>query len=153
MADIQRKTANLFDYQTMSDGIIGKFLRADGTESNGAEWNISDYIPCNGDDFTINPIGGVTPAICLYDENKEYITGQSYGTGGVETKVPVTITSSNTAYFIRFTYRAASATYHDDLSAIMINEGTTAKPYEPYWAHSLKKFDGAAWQNATVHDF
>lgn len=144
MADSQRKTANLFDYQTMSVGVSGKFLRADGTESTGSEWNISDYIPCNGDVFTINPIGGITPAICLYGENKDYITGQSYGTGGVETKVPVTISSSSTAYFIRFTYRASSASYPDDLSAIMINEGITAKPYEPYgWVHSLRKLTTA----------
>lgn len=35
----------------------------------------------------------------------------------------------------------------------MLNTGSTALPYEPYWPPSLKKYDGSAWQNATVHDF
>ena len=40
---------------------------------------------------------------------------------------------------------------------IQIEKGDTATVYHPYsptgWYHSLKKFDGAAWQNATVHEF
>lgn len=122
------RTENLFDYQTMAVSGISRYLTATGQEVTITGWRISDYIPCNGKEFTINKIGGDSPAICLYDENKQFLTGKSYRTGGVTVKLPVTISSVADAKYIRFSY----VTLSDDLSEIIIAEGTTALPYEPY---------------------
>ena len=40
-----------------------------------------------------------------------------------------------------------------ELSVMLTDDGEQAASFTPYWKHSLKKFDGAAWQNATVHEF
>ena len=132
-ASVKEKSANLLDYTTMSEGVDEAYLAADGSEVSASVWAISDYIPCDGTSFTINPIGGNEPSICLYDENKTYITGKAYMTGGANTKQSISITATSSAKYIRFTYRKSTASYPDDLSEIMLNEGTTALPYEPYW--------------------
>ncbi len=156
MADIQKygRTANLFNYVTMATSITGYYLNSDGTTTQNVAWTISDYIPCDGTEFTIRPVGGNAPAICLYDNNKNFIKGQAYNTGGAQTKGTVTITTTQNASYIRFSYQT-TLDVPDDITAIMLNEGSTALPFQPYysWSHSLKKFDGTVWQNATVHEF
>ena len=122
---------NLFNYQTMATSATGKYLTSDGVENEGSAWNISDYIPCLGKTFTINPIGGNDPSMCLYDSNKNYITGINYSSGSVATKTAVTITANVDAYFIRFSYRANSG-YEDDLTQIMLNRGSSSLPFVPY---------------------
>lgn len=128
---IQKKTANLFDFDTMSSGVLGNFIKSDGTLQAKGGWNTSDYVPCNGNTFTLTvPVGGVTPAICLYDSNKNYITGLSYNGNNV-----ITVQSAIAASYIRFSMLAAWRKVE-----IMLNEGSTALPYEPYgWVHSLRK--------------
>ena len=124
---------NLFDYKTMY-GVKDKYLNENGEilDSVG-NWSISDYIPCSGTVFTINSIGGILPAVCLYDSHKNFITGHAYDTGGATFKKPVTIKSETNASYIRFSYCVMSETSaSDDLSKIQIEEGTTATPYEPY---------------------
>lgn len=122
---------NLFDYKTMY-GIKGKYLSVNGEALNSSVWAVTDYIPCSGNVFTINPIGGKIPAICLYDSQKNYITGLSYDTGNAKYKKPVTIRSKINASYIRFSYYINSDEDADDLSKIQIEIGDTATPYEPY---------------------
>ena len=125
------RTANLFDYQTMAVSATGYYLDATGQELSGNGWKISDYIPCNGNEFTINKIGGIAPAICLYDANKQFLTGKSYQTGGSGIKIPVTINSTTNAKYIRFSYVTINPS--DNLSEIIITEGATApSEYIPY---------------------
>ena len=156
MADSQKhgRTANLFDYETMAISAENSYLNADGSIGSSTDWNISDYIPCDGTNFTVGKIGGITPAICLYNANKEYITGKSYNTGGTYSKQAVNITSQSTAKYIRFSYCKGSLN-PDDISAIMLNNGSTLLPFQPYldWQHSLKKFDGTDWIDATVKEW
>ncbi len=123
------RTENLFDYQTMETSAQGYYLNASGQEISLSGWRISDYIPCDGTEFTINKIGGNTPAICLYDENKQFLAGKSYQTGGTTNKMPITVSSDTKAKYIRFSYVVLS----DVLSEIMITEGTTTpSEYIPY---------------------
>lgn len=125
------RTANLFDYQTMAVSATGYYLDATGQELSGNGWKISDYIPCNGNEFTINKIGGIAPAICLYDANKQFLTGKSYQTGDSGIKIPVTINSTTNAKYIRFSYVTINPS--DNLSEIIITEGATApSEYIPY---------------------
>ena len=122
---------NLLDYKTMY-GIKYKYLSKNGEVLDSRSWAITDYIPCSGNVFTINPIGGKIPAICLYDSQKNYITGLSYDTGGAKYKKAITIRSKINASYIRFSYYIDSDEGADDLSKIQIEIGDTATPYEPY---------------------
>lgn len=146
MADLTRKTANLFDYQTMSTSEVDKYLKNDGTLGDSTGWNVSDYIPCNGQQFVLGKIGGNIPSFCLYDSNKIFIAGKSYNTGGVEKKRYIHINGSSIASFIRFSYFKGDIIIPqpDDLSKIMLNEGDNELPFEPYgWVHSLRKMSSA----------
>lgn len=128
------KTENLFDYTTMAVSVIGYYLNATGQEKALSGWRISDYIPCNGKKFTINKIGGTTPAICLYDANKQFLSGKSYQASGVTDKISVTISTATNAEYIRFSYIPYwQSKVSDDLSQIVVTEGSTAPDhYIPY---------------------
>lgn len=126
---------NLFDYKTMSNGQSGVYLKEDGELYKYETWSITDYIPCSGNVFTINPIGGINAGMCLYDSQKNFITGIAYGTGGAEYKKPITIKNETNASYIRFSYFTSSdpsADHTDDLSKIQLEEGSVATTYEPY---------------------
>lgn len=118
------RTGNLFDYVSMSEGVARTYINVDGDELANGGWNVTDYIPCDGTVFTldIKPYTGTLPAICLYDGNKQYITGADYN--GRST---ITVIANQNAKYIRFSY---SNNY--DLSVVMLNSGSTALPYEPY---------------------
>lgn len=126
------RTGNLFDFATMANGTLGYYLSDDGVEHSSGSWAITDYIPCNGTEFTLNAVGGNEPSICLYNADKQYITGKKYNSGTASTKIAVSLSSQETAKYIRFSwYRYNDASY-DDVSKIMLNTGSTALPYEPY---------------------
>ena len=127
---------NLFDYKTMSNGQSGVYLTEDGRLLEYEQWSITDYIPCSGNVFTINSIGGISAGMCLYDSQKNFITGIAYGTRGAEYKKSVTIKSETNASYIRFSYFTSSdpryADRIDDLSKIQLEAGSVATTYEPY---------------------
>ena len=128
---VYKRTENLFDYQTMM-GVAGKYINGSGTEYTSSEWSITDYIPVDGSTFTVGKLGGNSQGICLYDENKFFITGASYNSGGSSTFIDTTVTG-NGAKFIRFSYYSGSGTSHIDLSTVYLVSGSTAPAqYIPY---------------------
>ena len=130
--EVGEKTANLFNYETMSDGGSG-YLKSDGTITSSSTWNYTDYIPCNGTNFVLSKVGGGSAAICFYDNTKEFIYGQAYQTGGAGTLADIICTVPQTAKYIRFTYANSSqGSPAIDLSTIMLSENTAAVNFEPY---------------------
>lgn len=124
------KTDNLFNYRTMAGTIKGYYLSSTGTLEASSTAAVTDYIPCDGGVFTLGKVGGVSPSICLYDENKQFLYGQAYNTTGGTDKQNIIVDTNVDAKFIRFTYFYAGTA--DDLSKIMLNKGDTARPYQPY---------------------
>lgn len=123
------KSANLFDYQTMADGERNKYLLPDGStvESTGT-WAITDYIPINGTTFTlVRTSAGNAPAICLYDDNKNYIIGVAYNRN-----TTVNISSSVIAKFARFSYLISTATPENLDEAMLVKGSTAPSSYIPY---------------------
>ena len=122
------KTANLFDYQTMANGEANRYLNSDGTLSSNNGWAVTDYIPISGTTFTLKRYAaGNSPAICLYDSNKQYIVGLEYSGNST-----VTISANTTAYYARFSYQVFSGTT-ENLSQTMLVEGSTApSSYIPF---------------------
>jgi hypothetical protein len=121
------RTDNLFDYETMSGGKTNYYLDASGNEiENIGFWSITKYIPVDGTVFTLaRTFTGSAPAICLYDSNKNFITGVSY-----QGEQVVTISSNTNAAYIRFSYFIGEPL--EDIAHAMLNSGSTALPYEPY---------------------
>lgn len=125
------RTGNLFDYQTMGGTIKGYYLDIYGELQPSDLAAVTDYIPCSGGSFALDKIGGISPSICLYDENKQFLYGKAYNTPSGSDKRIIIVDTSLNASFIRFSYFYTHIP-RDDLSAIMLNAGTTALPYEPY---------------------
>ena len=124
---------NLFDYTTMVSDWYG-YINANDVSYGASSWRTTDYIPCDGTDFVLSKVGGNTPAICAYDANKRLITGKAYQSGGSSTKIDVFLHTSATAKFIRFSFYGESGgdTSYIDPSTLMLSEGTTVLPLEPY---------------------
>ena len=134
LAPITVRTNNLFDYETMGVSVENYYLNEDGSTSQSNNWNISDYVPCNGTVFTICNVAGAYASICLYDDNKQYIAGKKYNLDG-KPRTAVTITSQSTAKFIRFSYykNKSNQLGYTDIKYIQLIEGSDIPiPFEPY---------------------
>lgn len=125
---------NLFDYTTMVNNDWHGYINANDVSYGASSWRITDYIPCDGTDFVLSKVGGNTPAICAYDENKRLITGKAYNSGGSSTKIDVFLHTSATAKYIRFSFYGDTddPSSYIDPSTLMLSEGTAALPTEPY---------------------
>lgn len=125
---IARKSKNLFDENAKDPNkgyVEGKYLKNDGlvytpTETFG--WSISEYIPIESTSITISGLATTdskSPAICLYDSNKTFLMGVAYDNNSERT------VSNANAKYIRFSIDTQR-------NYLMLNEGSTALPYELY---------------------
>lgn len=155
MGDILKydRTANLFNAT-----IVQGSFTADGGVNSANTRVRSEFqsIPLESGTYTISAVGMdyalhaayTSPDLATFDGSESGINSWN--------ALPYTFTITQRRY-ICFAFRKSdnSRIYPTDISDIMLNTGSTALPYQPYydWQHSLKKFDGTAWQNATVHEF
>ena len=128
-AETGDKTANLFDYQTMADGINNYYLDKYGVEQSSNSWVITDYIPVSGRTFSLTrSAAGFSPSICLYDSTKTFIAGAEYNGSNV-----VTITANQDVYYVRFSHYKSS---QEDITQAMLNVGQPME-YEPYGYYKI----------------
>ena len=82
----------------------GYYLNANGAEivSSSGYWSITDYIDVNGYDFVLKNVGGISPAVCLYDTDKKFIKGVAYGTTGTQDLTDIIINSKILVKYVRF---------------------------------------------------
>lgn len=166
MGDIQKydRTANLFDLNNIMDG--GNFYPNTSTSKMVASNNTKILlIPCNPlTTYTISRANAITMrfTMCFITSAEIYVDMPVYGIAGGNNYLTATSTSDVDSQYLCLYYAksggsesSTEAEIQAQLAEIMINEGSTALPYAPYldWQHSLKKFDGTVWQNATVHEF
>lgn len=140
MADCKRKTANLFDAATAygdmySDGVI--------TGQGNAINDIKNKVTADmiGKTYTIS-------ITCLQNASKAFvaitINGTTYWrenelTANQRSSFQFTPVTENDLWYI--TYNNTGVYSYKD---IMLNEGSTPLPYEPYgWVHSLRKLTTA----------
>lgn len=131
---VYKRTAQLFNYKTMSDGLQGYYLTASGSEAQSPEWSVTDYIPCYGSTFVLSKVGGNAPSICGYDAQKAFVDGKAYNTGGGSNKQNILVTFNSDVKFIRFSYyNVTSSPNYDDVTALMLIEDSIAPAsYIPY---------------------
>ena len=137
MADLTRKTANLYD-----EAITG--LKT-----------ILVYYPMYVGDgnFTLSTTTPNNPTgASLFFLRGQASSGASSSANGVWAGQSRTVTALNG--YITIAYRYNEGVYvNPKLYETMLNTGSTALPYEPYWPHSLKKFDGTNWIDAAVKEW
>lgn len=157
MADLQRKTANLFDVNTVVKGRIdnGNVGYASGTtlltiSSNEISCTTnyayrgfsSDFIPISTSNLYIEyeATSAVYIVAVYYDSSKTWLNS--------DVSIPsqnkyASLTVPTGAAYIRFSFTFATAGNYA-VSNIMLNTGSTPLPYEPYgWVHSLRKLTTA----------
>ena len=113
---------NVFGPNTVP--IIGKFINSAGGQGNADDWAISDYIavlPNTQYFFNPNTTAGASAKAACYDSSK-YFIGTSTG---IFTSGPITFTTPENCYYMRFSYRTSS---YD----IQLEAGGSATSYEPY---------------------
>ena len=103
--------------------IQGYYLEYTGSNTSNSAWSISDYIPIkpNTTYTTSGTKLGNAPSRCYYDENKTFISGVQHATATTFTDV-----SPSNAKYMR------ESIYNENINKTIINEGSTALPYEPY---------------------
>lgn len=111
------RTGNLLDRGAETKRV---YVGTDGEEYRFAGWCASDYIPLDASTayyISISTPAGIAPKHCFYDANKEFISYIASGSRSFTTP-------ANAAYG-RFSYTT-------ETGQVMLNEGRTALPYEPY---------------------
>ena len=116
---IRTSGKNLFD--KTSNIVLNKYIGGDGTIQNEAlNWYQEDYIEVKpSTNYIMSSNSSQTVRIALYDENKTFIS-RVYSTGNIQA------TTTATTKYIRL------SGYNNINDNIMLNEGTTDLPYEPY---------------------
>ena len=144
MADLTRKTANLFDPNStryhMGKGSNNRI----GSVANGAMFYIEAAPNTN---YTIKIHTTDSTFVRLYLSNAPIVenVAESYNViSESETTINPEVTISNTNY--TYLWIQAGGTWYTEHGgeSIMLNTGSTALPYEPYgWVHSLRKLCSA----------
>ena len=148
VADLQRKSYNLFDksqisiittsignrYGSIFEGTVGTYTFDVTGATNSGDYLYADKVLSDG-------TGGA----------RYYIVNN-----GTKTTTQLTISNDGEKFLI---YNAsgdnlATSQAKFDRWLIMLNSGNTAKPYEPYgWVSSIKIYDGITWQSTTVKEW
>lgn len=152
------ESKNLFDEST---AVFGKYIDSNGVEqtSTTGENNHSDYIPVkSGVQYTLAETkpsySGIVSAIAWYTSAKVFIQRDSATLPSLAGRTSNTWTApSNASYAIINFYRYQNFENEND----MLNEGSTALPYEPYssevW-HDISSYKQAAgsWITGTAYE-
>lgn len=96
-----------------------------GSEISAGSYKISPFIPINSEELSISCVTSISTVwqgvYCLYDDNHAYISGH---TDFPSSLWSATVNTNGAAYI-----RISTV---NDAENIMINEGSTPLPYEPY---------------------
>lgn len=117
------RTGNLFD---KNDCTVAGYIKNDGTISITADnwFTTKNYIKCSGI-ITMNALNGLGTAahIACYDEQKNLLGA---------CRITENNQKQNTINLIDGTKYIKACSRDNNLDSLMLNEGSTALPYEPY---------------------
>lgn len=127
VADVHEKSKNLFDKSKRTDKSRVVYTTGEIGALNGTF--VSDFTPIEPNTtYTLNIVSSISDKtghlFALYDENKDFV---NTGTHEATSATVYTFTTPSNVAYIRF---------NGDMSSVdstMLNEGSTALPYEPYW--------------------
>ena len=127
LLDLATRTNNLFNKEALSynEG----YIKQDGTlysMGNNTMWVVSDYIPVSsGKSYIASNLsrGGSGTYCAIYDEEKNFVRSLS-----ITANQNVVFNIANGEKYIRLSVRKID----NEIQTTMLNEGSTALPYEPY---------------------
>ena len=115
----KKKSANLFDKDD-NDVLLGYEI-SNGNIREAENWFVSGYIPVEyGKTYCKNISSGL--GVIGYNANKEKIYG-----GGFDSSTNTITIIDNDLKYLRIN------NYISNIDQYMLNKGSTALPYEPYW--------------------
>ena len=154
MADLTRKTANLFDKDSTT--IYNAYFNSGGAWLLNAD-SKSIKFPCSPSTQYTLSVPNTLTIFRIYESSNPNLEPISVE-GNFATEITrnsdikqYTFTTSSTAQILFF--QGTNGAVDEWFNGLMLNEGSTALPYEPYWPHSLKKFDGTTWQETNVKEW
>ena len=115
------RTKNLFDKNSITF-TPNNFLGENGELITNLDWEVSDYIPIEGYQVTLNCQIGKDPCICLYDKDKNLLVSKRY-----QYNKTITVSSEQMAYYCRF-----SRYYTISVDSFQLEYGSKSTSYEPY---------------------
>lgn len=122
-ADCGDKTSNLYD-KTKAFGNVSKYISANGNLASNSGFNVTGfYGVAPNTNYMLEDvnISSANPAVCFYDENKEYISGIAYNKEtSCDFKTPAN------CYFIKFSINKSL------VDTAQLHLGNTSIPYEPF---------------------
>lgn len=123
---VTRKCTQLFD---VAKAQVGYRCNNDGSLVKNTSYATSDYIEVRGGTsyYLTNVCGNHYCSAVLFDANKEYVNITSLGAGG---KVSGVLNVDSNIKYIRINI----STDVVDINTVMVNEGSTPLPYEPYFS-------------------
>lgn len=102
------KGKNKFDKDNIKY-IEGYYLNDSGEEVEDENWQYTDYIKVDTYNITLSKISNEFPAICGYDENKNFIKGAKYNN-----QSSVTLSSTEKIKYVRFSVKKDWLTYKEN---------------------------------------
>lgn len=147
MADLQRKTANLFDKDNLSMRYFGYINNTTYRVTPLASSSLSIIVPVKpNSNYTISKLATTRFRVGLFTNYPvdgsiaTAIYGDRDGNGFDYGTTLSFFTSTDTTYIMAFIRNYNdTVTVEEIIQSVMVNEGSTALPYEPYWQHSLRK--------------
>ena len=123
---VKEKSENLYNINAkdVNNGYINNAnLNQGGATETWAPCEVTEYIELVPNvSYRLSNIGSYNSlAYCIYDDNKQYITGEQYSGQPVKA-----INMPPNGKYLRFSH-------YKTITETMLNEGSTALPYEPYW--------------------
>lgn len=155
MADSTRKTANILPDLNISTSSMGGInyvkinsytIRAYGTMTGYSQCISSIGITLQAGTYFVKAYSTLSSSIF-----KAQLRSQS-GQTTYATDNSFTLTETTTVY-PRIVTLGSYSTETDEQVSIMLNEGATPQPPEPYWQHSLQKLTTTGWQDANVKEW
>jgi len=128
ITNTHEKSKNLFDY-TITQGSFAIETGNEQASPYRVRTNMPNFMLPAGT-YTINVDGADDIVIYCYDDNG-YVQSASF-TGWAPTPRKFTLNSS---LYVRFAFRFGNnaAISPSNINYVMLNSGSTALPYEPYW--------------------
>lgn len=112
--------------------ISGYYLINTGEQVSHSKWSTTDYIEVSGYTFTLTNVGASTPAICAYDENKNFIKGARYSTADSTIKRDVKIESDSLIRYLRVSLKNEWASDGSLRNIRLVHNPTPYIPAEIY---------------------
>lgn len=130
---VGERTENLFDKDNAT--VIGSYIASETGVLTYSTTAKSVVIPCQANTtYTLSKTKGTRFTVGSYDSNPSNgDTATNWTADHAATSITIT-TTANSQYLVVFFYYTPSETetYEQVLATLMMNTGSTAKPYEPY---------------------